>query len=117
MPTTSISVALCTYNGEPFLSAQLRSIAAQDRPPDELVICDDGSSDGSLEVIRGFARCSRIPTRVVVNDKNLGSTRNFEQAISLCQGEIVLLADQDDVWYPYKLRRIQEVFLRSNGPQ
>lgn len=117
MPTTSISVALCTYNGKPFLSAQLRSIAAQDRPPDELVICDDGSSDGSLEVIRGFARCSEIPTHVVVNDENLGSTRNFEQAISLCQGEIVSLADQDDVWYPYKLRRIQEVFLRSNGLQ
>jgi hypothetical protein len=50
----------------------------------------------------------------VVNPENLGSTRNFEKAISLCQGEIVALADQDDVWYRHKLDRIEKAFLRSS---
>ncbi|MGA2425878.1 MAG: glycosyltransferase family 2 protein [Terriglobales bacterium] len=110
----SISVAMCTFNGRRFLNAQLDSIAAQDRPPDELVVCDDGSSDGSVEIIREFALRSPFPTRLVVNQKNLGSTKNFEKAISLSQGEIVALADQDDVWYRHKLDTIEKAFLQSS---
>lgn len=110
----SLSVAMCTFNGGRFLDAQLASIAAQDRPPDELVVCDDGSSDGCSEIVKKFAQRSAFSTRLVVNDRNLGSTKNFEKAISLCQGAIVALADQDDVWYRHKLGRIEKVFSRSN---
>jgi glycosyltransferase involved in cell wall biosynthesis len=106
---------MCTYNGGRFLSGQLASIASQDRPPNELVVCDDGSSDQSSEIVKEFARCSAFPTRFVVNDRNLGSTKNFEKAISLCQGTIVSLADQDDVWYRNKLDRIEKTFLRSSA--
>jgi glycosyltransferase involved in cell wall biosynthesis len=109
-----LSVAMCTFNGARFVMAQLSSIAAQDRLPDELVVCDDGSSDGTLEIVQKFARSARFSTRLVVNDRNLGSTKNFEKAISLCQGAIVALADQDDVWYPHKLGRIEQAFLRSS---
>jgi len=114
MTGLSISVAMCTFNGKRFLVSQLESIAAQDRPPEELVVCDDGSSDGCGEILREFARAAAFPTRIVVNDKNLGSTKNFEKAISLCQGAVVALADQDDVWYPHKLKRIERAFLRSS---
>ena len=110
----NISVAMCTYNGARFLSAQLESIATQDRLPDELVVCDDGSTDRSVETVREFARRAAFPTRLVVNDKNLGSTKNFEKAISLCQGAVVALADQDDVWYRHKLDRIERAFLGSS---
>src|ERR1700693_855066 len=105
---------MCTFNGGRFLGAQLASIAVQDRTPDELVVCDDGSSDGSAEIVREFARCAAFPTRFVINDKNVGSTKNFEKAISMCQGTIVALADQDDVWYRHKLGRIEKAFLRSH---
>jgi glycosyltransferase involved in cell wall biosynthesis len=105
---------MCTFNGGRFLGAQLASIAAQYRPPDELVVCDDGSSDGCAEIVREFARRAAFPTRFVINDKNIGSTKNFEKAISMCQGTIVALADQDDVWYPHKLGRIEKAFSRSN---
>jgi glycosyltransferase involved in cell wall biosynthesis len=104
---------MCTFNGERFVRTQLESISAQDRPPDELVVCDDGSSDASVEIVREFARCAKFSMRVVVNDRNLGSTKNFEKAISLCHGTIVALADQDDVWYQHKLRRIEQSFLQS----
>ena len=109
-----ISVAMCTFNGARFLGAQLDSIASQGRVPNELVVCDDGSADGSVEILEAFARRALFPTRISVNKRNLGSTRNFEQAISLCGGTIVALADQDDIWYPHKLERIENAFLKSS---
>jgi glycosyltransferase involved in cell wall biosynthesis len=114
MNSHSISVAMCTFNGEPFLGAQLESIAAQERLPDELVVCDDGSADRSVEIVRQFAQRARFPIRLIVNQKTLRATKNFEQAISRSQGAIVALADQDDVWYPQKLRRIEEAFQESS---
>jgi len=115
MTTLSISVAMTTFNGGRFLAAQLESIAAQSRAPDELVICDDGSSDDSAKIVREFSRRTSLPTQFVVNERNLGSTKNFEKAIGLCKGPIVALADQDDVWYCQKLERIERTFLRSSA--
>lgn len=109
----SISVAMCTFNGQRFLAPQLESIAAQTRPPDELVVCDDASSDGSERIVRDFARQVTFPVRVIVNERNLGSTKNFENAISLCTGKVVALADQDDLWYSHKLSRIEDEFRLS----
>ncbi|MFY9908335.1 MAG: glycosyltransferase, partial [Candidatus Sulfotelmatobacter sp.] len=109
----TISVAMCTFNGERFLPPQLESIAVQHRPPDELVVCDDGSSDGSRDIVREFARRVPFPVQFVENERNLGTIKNFEQAISLCKSEFVALADQDDVWYRQKLSRIERAFLQS----
>lgn len=108
--TLQISVAMCTYNGAAFLQAQLDSIARQTRPPDELVICDDGSTDSTKQIVDEFARRSSFPVRVALNDRNLGSTRNFEQAVNLCSGNIITLSDQDDVWSVEKLKRLEGVF-------
>ena len=107
---------MCTYNGARHLPAQLRSIAAQKRPPDEIVVCDDRSSDQTAEIVRNFVRHTHFPVRVFVNEQNLGSTRNFEGAISLCLGKIVVLADQDDVWYPTKLLCLESAFRAPAAP-
>src|SRR5438270_8044997 len=111
--TSTISVALCTFNGRAFLPAQLQSIASQRRLPDDMVICDDASSDGSDVIALDFARQAPFPVRVVRNPQNLGVTGNFQQAMSLCRSPIITLADQDDIWYPHKLERIESVFLES----
>lgn len=108
-----LSVAICTYNGSKFLFEQLQSIAKQTRQPDELVVCDDRSTDSSVEIVRKFASSVPFPVRVFVNSENLGSTRNFEQVIRLCEGEIIALADQDDVWLPEKLERMEQIFTNS----
>jgi glycosyltransferase involved in cell wall biosynthesis len=100
---------MCTYNGARFLQEQLESIAAQTRLPDELVICDDGSTDESVEIISAFLRKAHFAGRLKINDYNRGSTKNFEKAIRLCEGEIIALADQDDVWLPEKLNSIANV--------
>jgi glycosyltransferase involved in cell wall biosynthesis len=103
----SISVAMCTYNGEKFLKEQLESIAGQTRLPAELVVCDDRSSDRTLEILREFAGTAPFPVRVHVNEVNLGAgtrgiTRNFERVAGLCTGELIFTCDQDDVWLPEK---------------
>jgi hypothetical protein len=99
----SISVAMCTYNGATFIRQQLDSIAAQTRLPDELVICDDGSSDSTPQIVENFASAVTFPVRWVRNSENLGSTKNFERAMSLCTGDLIALSDQDDIWMPEKL--------------
>jgi len=105
-----LSVALCTYNGERFLQEQLDSIAAQTRPPDELLVGDDRSTDGTRRLVESFAAAAPFPVSLHVNEVRLGSTRNFDRAVALCSGDIIALCDQDDVWLPEKLRRFEEVF-------
>ncbi len=104
-----ISIAMCTYNGSRFLPEQLASIAAQTRLPDEMVVCDDGSSDATPEIIEEFARSAPFPVRFIRNPQNLGSTKNFEKAIGLCTGDLIALCDQDDIWLPEKLARQAEM--------
>jgi glycosyltransferase involved in cell wall biosynthesis len=111
----SISVALCTYNGEKYLREQLRSIAAQTRLPDELVICDDGSTDPTAAIIDEFSRSVPFPVRFIRNPENLGSTKNFEKAIGLCIGDLIALSDQDDIWLPEKLARQSEMMERDSS--
>ena len=109
-PKLSISVAMCTYNGSQFLREQLTSIAAQVRLPDELVICDDGSTDSTPQIVADFASSVAFPVRWIRNEVNLGSTKNFEKAIGLCTGDLIALSDQDDIWLPEKLARQAEMF-------
>ncbi|HEV2835287.1 MAG TPA: glycosyltransferase, partial [Pyrinomonadaceae bacterium] len=99
----NLSIALGTYNGAVYLKEQLESIAAQTRTPDELVISDDQSTDDTLRLIEEFAATAGFPVPLSVNESNLGTAKNFEKAISLCRGDVILLSDQDDVWHSDKL--------------
>ena len=101
---------MCTYNGAEFLPAQWESILAQSRRPDEIVVCDDGSSDQTRSLLEKFAAEAPIPVALYFNQTNLGSVKNFEQAIRLCTGEIIALSDQDDVWRSDKLQTIEAAF-------
>ena len=101
---------MCTYNGAEFLRAQLESIAAQSRRPDEIVICDDGSTDETESVIKQFAVSSPITVVLHLNEQNLGSVKNFEKAINICTGDVIALSDQDDVWREDKLQLIEAAF-------
>jgi len=113
MQQLTISVAMCSYNGEKYLQEQLDSIAKQSRPPDEVIVCDDKSTDQSVSILERFSASVTFPVKIFRNDDNLGSTRNFEKAISLCGGGVIALADQDDVWKPNKLETIGNSFSRS----
>lgn len=105
-PRPLVSVALCTYQGARWLPEFLRSLAAQDLLPDELVVQDDASDDDTVAVIEAFARSAPFEVRLAVNERRLGSTANFEKVLARTRGSYVALADQDDVWYPPKLARL-----------
>jgi hypothetical protein len=109
-----ISVAMCTYNGAEFLPAQLQSIITQSRPPDQIIICDDGSTDNTQPIVKKFANESAIPITLHINPQNLGSVKNFERAITLCTGDVIALSDQDDVWHSDKLQLFESVL--NNSP-
>lgn len=93
-----ISVALCTYNGERFLNAQIDSILDQHIPVDEIIACDDGSTDGTLNILNSYQQKYPDIFKIYVNPSNLKSVKNFEKAISLCSNDIIFLSDQDDIW-------------------
>lgn len=113
MTAASVSIALCTFNGQRYLGEQLASLSRQTRLPDELVVCDDASTDGTVGLIQQFAATAPFPVHLYVNSTNVRSTKNFEAAIRKCRGEIIVLADQDDVWKPEKLERLTR-FLQDN---
>lgn len=109
----SFSVAMCTYNGERFVAEQLRSLAAQTLLPAELVVCDDRSADSTAAEVGRFAASAPFPVRLSVNERRLGSTKNFERAVSMCRFGLIALCDQDDVWLPGKLERLAGEFGRG----
>lgn len=106
----TISIALATYNGARFLGEQLESLAKQTLQPIELVVCDDGSTDDTLDVLKRWGRNSSFPVRIHPNPSRLGFADNFLRAGSLCQGDLIAFCDQDDVWLPNKLSRCVERF-------
>lgn len=97
------SVALCTLNGERYLPEQLASILGQDVLPDELVVCDDGSTDATITLLERFRDRASFPVHLHRNVTRLGVTANFEQAVQRCSGDIILLCDQDDIWSPRRV--------------
>ncbi|MCA1727567.1 MAG: glycosyltransferase, partial [Actinobacteria bacterium] len=111
----AISVALCTYQGQPFLLEQLASIMGQTRPPDEVVVCDDGSTDSTLSLLERFRADAPFPVRIHRNPERLGFVANFEQAIGRCRGDVILLCDQDDVWHRRKLAAVERAFVEDPG--
>jgi glycosyltransferase involved in cell wall biosynthesis len=111
----NISIAMTTYNGEKYLEEQLGSIAGQTRPPDQLVVFDDLSSDSTLSILKKFKNRVEFDVCIHQNINNIGYSKNFEKAVLNCTGDIILFCDQDDVWYPNKLETIENFFCSNSG--
>ncbi len=116
---TQVSVALCMHNGAAFIREQIRSICHQTFVPSEIVISDDASTDGGLEIASETLRACerqnanrRIEVNILRNPQPLGVTRNFQQAVTHCRGDLVVLCDQDDAWHPHRLDRLRSEFER-----
>ena len=105
-----LSIAMATWNGARYLREQLDSFRAQSRLPDELVVCDDHSTDGTTAILEEFRRTAPFHVNILVNPKQIGYVGNFEQAVEMCEGDVILLSDQDDVWLPEKLAEHEAVY-------
>lgn len=96
-----ISLAMPTYNGEKYLREQLDSIYNQTMVPDEVIVVDDCSTDGTVGILEEYRQSRGL--KYYVNEQNLGYNKNFEKAIRLCSGDYIALSDQDDVWFANKV--------------
>ncbi len=94
---------MCTYNGARFLREQLDSLAAQTYLPTELVICDDISTDETIDIVSNFASSAPFNVRIIINENRLFFQRNFVKAAASCSSELIAFCDQDDIWMPEKL--------------
>ena len=112
-----IAVALCTYNGEKYIQKQLESILNQTVKVDEIVICDDCSSDQTIALIHSVMAAYPGIIQLHVNEQNLRVNKNFEKAIGLCTGDYIFLSDQDDLWEPEKVAKILDVFKQNPTAQ
>lgn len=97
-----VSVVMTTFNGERFLPEQLDSIVSQTRCPDEIIIVDDFSSDGTWEILENYVERYKY-IRIIRNDGRLGINENFRKAMLLSSGDRIFISDQDDVWESGKI--------------
>ena len=102
----NISVAMAYYNGGQYIEEQLQSILSQIGPEDEIIVSVDGADDGSMEYLLEKARGDR---RIrLTKGPGRGVVKNFEHAISQCQGDYIFLSDQDDIWMADKVEKVRK---------
>jgi glycosyltransferase involved in cell wall biosynthesis len=114
-PASLVSVALCTYNGAHFIHDQIQSICQQSMSPIQIVVSDDASSDNCVELAESVIadwqrRHSSMQLTIFRNGTARKVTKNFEQAVTACTGDLVALCDQDDIWHPTRLARMAAEF-------
>ena len=105
-----ISVAIIVYNGAQYMRTQLDSILAQTHKVDEIIVCDDVSSDNTKEILEEYKNKHPNLFCIHYNTENIGPTKNIEKAIQACTGNIILLADQDDYWEANKVDTVVKWF-------
>ncbi len=103
-----ISVALAAYNGEAYIGEQLNSILQNLGENDEVIVSDDGSTDGTRDIVCDLAReDGRVK---LIDGPKQGLIKNFELAVAACEGDVIFLSDQDDVWHADKVSAVLSCF-------
>lgn len=111
-----ISVVMATYNGEKYLRAQMDSIRTQTKQPDEVIICDDCSSDRTIEILRDYIKSYDLQNtwKLVLNSRNIGYANNFKKGLDLAKGEFIYFSDQDDIWNKEKIDIMQNIIEKTS---
>lgn len=105
---------IASYNGSKFILEQINSLLNQTLIPNEIIICDDNSTDDTVGIARRIAEQANIPILVSTNRLQLGYRANFMQAASLASSDLISFCDQDDIWHPEKLQVIADSFTSNN---
>jgi glycosyltransferase involved in cell wall biosynthesis len=102
MTRPTVSVLMTSYNRAAFIAASIESVLRQTLTDFELLIVDDCSTDGTLDIVRGYERQDQR-IRLVVNERNLGQFGNRNHAAELARGALLKFHDSDDLMYPHCL--------------
>lgn len=108
-----ISIAIATYNGERFLREQLDSLYTQTMLPDEVIVCDDRSTDNTKDILEEYHH--KYGLKYIINEQSLGCSDNFMKAFSLCTQKYVMICDQDDIWFPNKVETLYKEICRIDS--
>lgn len=106
---------MAAHNGAEWITEQLQSFNSQTTLPDELIVCDDCSSDSTVKLLQEFKKESKFKVVVINNLQNIGYTKNFEKALSYCSGDFIFISDQDDLWEADKISTVLSSF--KDNPQ
>lgn len=101
-----VSIALCTYNPGKYLSPLMDSLLGQTWKSLEIVCCDDGSDDGTLSILEQYQAGYPGKVKIHKNETNLGYIKNFEKCLGICSGQLIAIADHDDIWKPGKVETL-----------
>jgi hypothetical protein len=108
-----LSVITPVYNGERFIAATLESVRAQHQDDIELVIVDDGSTDGTLDIIHDFAKT--LPIKLITPGKPGSAEVAFNTGLREAEGEWACVLYSDDVWLPGKMERLRPAMKEAKG--
>ena len=112
--TVNVSLCMCTYNGEQYLREQLDSIVNQTKLPSEIIVFDDASTDGTVAILNEYKTAHpQIRWDIRVNEKNAGWRVNFKNCLEQASGDVIFLADQDDIWMSDKLAVMTRALLQN----
>ena len=114
--TIKISVALATYNGSRYITEQLDSILSQTMYVDEIIICDDKSSDDTVKIINQYIKEKNLSDVISlhVSERNLGYASNFMKAVKMTAGDYIFFCDQDDIWTKQRVQQMVDI-MNSNS--
>ena len=117
MAAPKISICMTTHEGERYIKQQIESILCQSLLPYEIIVCDDLSSDSTVNILKSLKKESPV-IHLYTNQKQIGVKKNFSKSIRLAKGDYVALSDQDDFWLPFKLelcyKKMLELSLKYN---
>lgn len=105
-----ISIVIATYNGAKYIGEQLQSILKQTIAPDEIIICDDHSVDGTVEIVQNILNETKQKYSLILHEQNEGVVKSFWDGLRNCSGDIVFFSDQDDYWLCKKVEMFIKVF-------
>lgn len=109
-----ISIVMSSYNGSENIAEQLDSLRTQTRKPDEVIVCDDRSTDETPELVAEYIRKHSLEGKwkVIINRENKGWKKNFMDGIRQSTGNLVFTCDQDDIWREDKLELMEEIMTK-----
>ena len=116
MGKKTVSVVMCTYNGEKYLREQMDSILAQTYPIHEIIVCDDCSTDGTMNILQEYA--TKFPfIKVHRNTRNKGCNQNFHDIFYQVSKKVdyIAISDQDDIWFPEKIGKLVQLIEKEEG--
>ena len=93
-----VDILLAVYNGGEYLQKQLDSLLSQTLDDICIIIGDDGSSDGSRDVLKSYEKEYPQKIRLYLNEKNIGVKANFFKLLEMSKAEYIMFCDQDDIW-------------------